>query len=289
MSPRLVSRVSLSFVLFAVALVVAAAAGLALVSRPAHAGDDASAAEFSTAKALLQAGVDRGRIDDQLAARARFVALSAAQPESPALHYWVAFASWRLVPRLANDAATKEKAKKMCEDAIAHCDAALKQSPKMADAMALKAGLQGLSLSFDPGGAKMMTLGMEMEQSFGRARELEPKNPRVAFLEGINTLHKPAFVGGGADKARKRFDESIALFAQAGLDAGAGTSGDPATLDWGKDDAYTWAGRAAAKEKDWDAAQAYYEKALATNPNNGWVKHTLLPEVAKQKAGKGNS
>ncbi|MEO6462595.1 MAG: tetratricopeptide repeat protein, partial [Candidatus Eisenbacteria bacterium] len=95
-------------------------------------------------------------------------------------------------------------------------------------------------------------------------------------------FHKPAFVGGGADKARAKFDEAIVLFARAGAAGG----GD---LDWGKDDVYVWAGRAAMKEKDYAAAKAYYEKALAANPNNGWVRGSLLPNAEKQLAGKGNS
>jgi tetratricopeptide (TPR) repeat protein len=285
MSPRsTVSRPWLSVVLFAVATLVAVATGLALVSRPAGA---AAPADVAAAKAQLQSGANQGKVDELLAARARFVALSAAEPESPALHYWVAFASWRIVPRLMNDEATRDKAKKICKSAIEHCDQALAKAPKMADAMALKAGLQGLWLSFDPG--SMMTLGMQMGQTLERARELEPANPRIAFFEAMNTLHKPAFVGGGAGKARKVFDESIALFAKAGPNAGTGASGDPATFDWGRDDAFTWAGRAAVKEKDWAAAESYFEKALAANPNNGWVKHTLLPDVARQKAGKGAS
>ena len=45
---------------------------------------------------------------------------------------------------------------------------------------------------------------LEAIDSFRRAIELEPTNPRIAFLDAMNTLHKPAFVGGGAAKARKR-------------------------------------------------------------------------------------
>jgi tetratricopeptide (TPR) repeat protein len=186
---------------------------------------------------------------------------------------------------MMKEAAAKERAKKLCKDGIERCDRVLAKAPRHADAIALKAGLQGLWLSFEP--AAMMTLGMQMEEAMERARELEPENPRVAFLDGVNTFHKPAFVGGGADKARARFDQAIALFARTG--AAAGAANDPAALDWGRDDAYVWAGRAAAKTKDYAAAKAYYEKALGANPGNGWVRGTLLPGVEKQLAGQGDS
>ena len=276
------AQTRLSPVLFAAAALVALAALAALAVRPARAAD---AAQVAAAKQALQSGVDHGAPAEMLSARAQFDALSAAEPKSPALHYWVALASWRAVPLLMRDDKTKERAKKLCKDGIERCDRVLALAPKHADAIALKAGLQGLWLSFDPGA--MMTLGMQMGVALERAVDLEPANPRVAFLDGVNTFHKPAFVGGGADKARKRFDEAIALFARSG--PAAAPSGDPAVLDWGRDDAFTWAGRAAMKEKDWPAAEVYFTKALAANPNNGWVRGTLLPNVAKARAGKGDS
>ena len=282
MHARLSSRPWLSTALFAALALVAVAAGLALAARSASAAD---ATAVAAAKEALQTGIDHGKSTEILAARARFVALSSAEPDAPALHYWVALASWRAVPLMMDDAKSKERAKKLCKDGIERCDLALAKAPKLADAIALKAGLQGLWLSFDPG--SVMSLGMQMETAMARARDLEPDNPRVVFLDGINTFHKPAFVGGGADKARARFDDAIALFAKAS--AGAAAAGDPGAFDWGQDDAYTWAGRSAMQLKDYAAAKAYYEKALAANPNNGWVRHSLLPNAQKQMAGKGNS
>ena len=284
MRSRLDSRPWLSVVLFAIAALVALAASFALVSGTAGAAD---ASAVVAAKEALQAGVDHGKSAEILAARAQFVALSATEPASPDLHYWVALASWRAVPLMMNDDKMKVRAKQVCKDAIERCDRALARAPKHADAIALKAGLQGLWLSFDPGA--MMSLGMQIGVAMDRARDLEPANPRVAFLDGINTFHKPAFVGGGADKARAVFDESIALFAKTAPPAAPGPSGDPGVLDWGRDDPFIWAGRAAMKEKDYAAAKAYYEKALTANPNNGWVRHSLLPNVEKQLAGKGDS
>jgi len=264
-----------------------AAALIAPAARPALAAD---AAAVAAAKSALAVAVNAGDAKTIVAARGTFAALAAAEPAVTALDYWTALAAWRAVPLMADEKDTKEQAKKMCKDAIDRCERVLKAEPKHADAMALKAGLQGLWLSFEPGA--MMTLGMEMEQSMTRARELAPANGRVAFLDGLNTLHKPAFVGGGADKARAKFDEAIALFEKAapGIAAAApARAGDPAAFDWGHDDAYVWAGRAAMKEKKYAAAKAYYERALAANPANGWVRTRLLPQAEKELAGKASS
>jgi hypothetical protein len=118
-----------------------------------------------------------------------------------------------------------------------------------------------------------------MEGDMAHAKGLAPKNPRVALLDGINTLYKPGFVGGGAGNAIKKFAESADLFA-------AETVSDPAAPDWGKDDVHVWNGRAATRNNDLAAARASYQKALAANPANGWVKKSLLPDVEKKLAAK---
>jgi tetratricopeptide (TPR) repeat protein len=189
---------------------------------------------------------------------------------------------------LSNDKAKAEQARKICKDAIERCDRTLALAPKHADALALKAGLQGLWLSFEPG--EMMSLGMQMGESIEQALALEPANPRVLLLDGINTLHKPAFVGGGADKALVKFDEAIAFYdKQAAAVTAAATSGDPAALGWGRDDALLWAGRAAAKESKLTQARDYYKRALLANPENSWVKNVLLPQIENKLAEKGSS
>ncbi len=269
------------------AVLLVAAALIAPSPQVAHAAD---AAAVAAAKSALTTAVNAGDAKAIVAARGTFAALAAAEPTVTALDYWTALAAWRVVPMLDDDKAQKEQAKKLCKDAIDRCTRLLKAEPKHADAMALKAGLQGLWLSFDPGA--MMTLGMEMEQGMAKARDLAPDNGRVVFLDGLNTLHKPAFVGGGPNKARVKFDEAIALFEKAApaVTAAATTrAGDPNAFDWGRDDAYTWAGRAAMKEKNYPAAKAYYERALAANPANGWVRTQLLPQAEKQLAEKASS
>ena len=54
------------------------------------------------------------------------------------------------------------------------------------------------------------------------------------------------------------------------------------SIDWGHDEAYAWAGRAAVKLGRIDEARAFYQKALEVNPANGWVAKSLLPELEKK-------
>jgi tetratricopeptide (TPR) repeat protein len=242
----------------------------------AHAAD---VAQVAAAKKALQVAVNTGDVDGMLAARGQFDALSVAEPKNALLHYWVAVCDWRVAPLLMGDA-TKDQGKRWVAEGIARADQAYALVPKFVEALALRCGLQGMSIQLDP--SKAMPIGIQMGADLDHALSLAPNNPRVRLLDGISTLFKPGFVGGGAGNAIKALEKAQALYA-------AETVTDPAAPDWGKDDAFVWAGRAAVKAGDYKSAKGYYLKALAANPDNGWVKGSLLPAVEKQLGAKANS
>ena len=209
-----------------------------------------------------------------LPARATFAALQNDDPKDARLACWIAVASWRAVPLLQSS--DVEQAKRVCKEGIAAADRAIALDPKLAEAVAIKAGLQGLSISFNP--ALGMTLGGEMDEAYGRAEGLDAKNPRVALLKAMNTMHKPEFVGGGAKRAMPQFEKAIALFDADGASANS--------FDWGRTDARIWAGRCQLKLGDARKAKTYYEQALATDADNVWVRQVLMPAADKALTGK---
>jgi tetratricopeptide (TPR) repeat protein len=253
------------------ALALTACAVTSEAKTPAPAAVDAGA--FTAARLALRGAVTRGTPADVLKARAGLAALSEGAPKSAPLHFWVALADWRAVPRLLGT--DRVQAERYCKDGLGHLDQALRLEPNDAEAIALKASLQGISLAFNPG--DMMTLGAEMEGEMSRATALAPKNPRVLFLEALSTLNKPEFVGGGPDKALEHFRK-----AQAAFDA---EPADTTGAAWGRDDAYVWAGRAAMKLGDHAGAIGYYLKALEVSPDHAWTKNSLLPEAQKALVG----
>ncbi len=235
------------------------------LAAPALAADPGT---LSEARRLLQTGMNHGQTAPMLKSRGLFKGLLAAEPGNAALHYWVALADWRLVPMLS--AKDREAARRYCDEGLAECDAALAADPRFAEALALKAGLQGISITFN--GAAAISLGPALRANMTRAVELAPANPRVRLLDGINTLHMPEFFGGGADKALAKLEQASALFAAESL-------ADSSTAGWGDDDALLWAGRCAMELKDYGAARGYFERALVRNPDNGWVRTALLPSA----------
>lgn len=241
---------------------------LAACAAPAFPADSAAVA---AARRALRAAVSRSDADALLKARARFLALSSAEPDLAVLHGWVAVADWRVAPLLL--AKDRTQAERYAKDGLEHLEAALKLDERCADCWALKAGLHGFLITFDP--ASGMTLGPQTMTELGRAQGIAPNNPRVWLLDGINTLHMPVAFGGGPARALDKLRRAQELFA-AGPDSGA--------FDWGREDAWIWAGRVAAQQHDYAAADSCYAKVLALDPDNAWVKQRLLPELNEARA-----
>ena len=85
--------------------------------------------------------------------------------------------------------------------------------------------------------------------------------------------HTPNKWGGGEEAAKEALHKAAELFAQDDQD----------TLPkWGHTDVYTWLGIIAKKNEDTTQAKEYFQKALAIEPNNGWVKYALLPELTQK-------
>jgi tetratricopeptide (TPR) repeat protein len=259
-------KTSLSSLLLAAALPLVAGAWPA----PAHAFD---ATAVAAARRDLQSAVNHGDLGALLAVRARFAALSAAEPDAALLHDWVAVATWRALPlEIQKD---RKLAEKLGDDAITHAEKAIAADPKDAEALAILGGLQGMMTTLRPG--DIMTLGPQSGANLARAAALAPNDPRVALLQGIGDLHKPAQFGGGPEVSLPDFRRAQELFAKESV-------ADSTAPDWGRDDACLWEGQALARLSEWEKARDAYRRALEANPANGWVHSTLLPEAEKKVA-----
>lgn len=250
---------------------LALAATLALgLAAPAIALDRAAVA---AARRDLQSAVNAGDLAAMMSVRARFGAMSQAEPGNALLHYWVGVATWRALP-LQKD---RKLAERMGDDALEHLEKALLAEPRFAECLAVKGGLQGLLIEYKPG--SMMTLGPQSGANIGRAVSMQGDNPRIHLFAGVGDLHKPAAFGGGPKGAIEEFRRAQELFAKESV-------ADSITPDWGSDDAFLWEGRATMKMKEYAAARDAYRLALEANPGNGWVRTQLLPAAEKALAAK---
>ena len=202
---------------------------------------------------------DRERI---AAARGLVDAALVAHPDDALLLHYRGYALWREASILygTGDAAA---ARPLLEQA----DRALERSAKrlpLPETFAIRASVTGQMIGASRNPLAAMRLGPRSGSLMAQAEKAGPHNPRVWLVKGMNALHAPAMFGGGADRAQAHLQRALELFA-----ADAPTSPLPA---WGRAEAHAYLGQAHAKQGRDAEAQAAYERALALEPGNAWVR-----------------
>jgi hypothetical protein len=86
-------------------------------------------------------------------------------------------------------------------------DSAMGIRPDESELHVLQALLYPSRIIVDPMGRGMQYIGL-MFESLGKAKSLNPENPRIYFLEAINTLNLPPAMGGGAELAKPIFEKA---------------------------------------------------------------------------------
>ena len=82
---------------------------------------------------------------------------------------------------------------------------------KNAETYTLSYMLENIQMLVDPA-SRWQTHGMKAQQALNMAKQADPNNPRVYYLEGTNVLYTPEQFGGGKAKAKPILEKSIALY-----------------------------------------------------------------------------
>jgi hypothetical protein len=90
-------------------------------------------------------------------------------------------------------------------------DQALELAPEESELFALQAFLYPSRIMVDPMGRGMLYME-KMFLSLETAKALNPDNPRIYFLEGVNMLNMPPAMGGGPEVAKPILEEADAKF-----------------------------------------------------------------------------
>ena len=193
-----------------------------------------------------------------------------AMPNDALLLYYRSLALYRSATVYTGLKKTDE-AKRALDEADLLLEQATAKAPT-ADALALRSSVMGLMIGLSGNPLSGMTLGPKSSDLLDRAKEIEPKNPRVWLISGMSAMFTPKMFGGGTDKAEADLRKAIALF----------ETDRPVTPapSWGRADAYIWLGQALQKEEKIDDARAAYQKALEIQPGNQWVQRVLLPSLS---------
>ena len=257
--------------------VLLAACGLAIaaVARPLDAQSaltgtakwaDSASREIDAANAVG----DFARLSNAAAMVDRVLTVT---PNDPLLLYYRSLALYRIAG-LYTGQKKNDEAKRALDEADALLERATAKSPT-ADALALRSSVIGLMIGLSGNPMSGMTLGPKSSGLLDRAKELEPKNPRVWLVSGMSAMFTPKMFGGGTDKAEDDLRKALTLF-----ENDKPVSPAPS---WGRADAYIWLGQALQQNGKKDEARTMYQKALEIQPKNGWVLYVLLPALDGKK------
>lgn len=241
----------------------------------AQTNEPGAAERISQAKAMIQRGVNTANQD--LFATAENL-LSRVQHDSRfgALgNYYLGYVAYRRAVVLRQ--VDKDRAVAYLDTAVSRLEEAISRDKTFAEAYALLSSCYGLKISFSP--IKGIYLGPRSNAALQKAKELAPMNPRVALVSAISTYNTPDLFGGIKTKGLEELKRGVELFDQW-------TTVDSLQPDWGKDEVWVWIGIAHMDRTETIQAKRAFDKALEINPDNGWVKHVLLPKLAAQAEAK---
>ncbi|MGB3585582.1 MAG: tetratricopeptide repeat protein [Tunicatimonas sp.] len=150
----------------------------------------------------------------------------------------------------------------------------LNQDAKDAAALAKMARLYGATMAFNSW--KAMYLGPKSEKLVDRALKADPKSPEAWMQRGGSRMFTPKAFGGDIDEAIVAYQKAVQHY----------ESQPNYAKNWRYLDALAWLGQAYQQAEQPTQAIETYQKALEVEPNFGWVKYTLMPQVIAQSSSK---
>jgi hypothetical protein len=188
--------------------------------------------------------------------------------------YWAGFASWRSAINGSSLEQSQEELKAHLERAAADFEVVVAERPTFADGLAAAAGVHGWLARFYPDEPRTMTRHLLLYFTrLRRARELEPDNPRVLWVDASVDLYTPVQLGGDPLLAVVKYRRMLAL-------AVPPRPGDPLP-DWGEPEAWMSLAYAHANQAqpDLPAAREEARAALRLRPDWAYVRDVLLPPI----------
>ena len=226
-----------------------------------------------SARIEIEAATALGSLDRLRQAGALLERALTAFPDDPMLLHYLGYARYREATIMQGMKRDEDEYRPLLEAA----DSLLERSAsklQLAESYAIRSSVIGQLIGSNP--LRGMTLGRKSSGAMDRAVEVGPNNPRVWLLRGIGAMFTPSLFGGGLDKAEEYLNKAAALFPS---DAPA-----PPMPAWGHAEAYIWLGQVYKRRDRIDDARQAYTRALELQPDNGWVRHVLLPELDRGKS-----
>ncbi len=140
---------------------------------------------------------------------------------------------------------------------------------QVGNAKAILSAIYGWEMGYSS--YKGMFLGGKSSNNIEEATKMSPDEPLVWQVFGSSKYFTPSMFGGDTKEAQKAYEKAVKLYEEKGL----------TTSNWRYLDALAWLGQVYENNGEKELAKSTYEKALAAEPDFGWVKYALLPSISK--------
>ncbi len=186
--------------------------------------------------------------------------------------YYITYSEYKLLEMcLRNDTAGRFAAIK--ESAEKHSALLINSKGFASEGKTVLAGIYMMRIAHN--WSEAITLTPVFYTTLAEAEKLNAKNPRIFLMRGMMKFNTPEMFGGSKEEALTNFLKAISLF-ESDADSSVFNPG------WGYLETLAWCGQVYAKLDNPETARFYYNKALAFDPENRWVKYVLLPALDKK-------
>jgi len=120
-----------------------------------------------------------------------------------------------------------------------------------------------------------VSLAPKIGELLENAVESNPSNPRPYLIIGMMKYNTPKMYGGSYDIASENFRKAVSIYEKQDTTFTLQPS-------WGYLEALTWLGRSFEQLNNDESAKFLYQKVLSIQPEYGFVKYYLLPNLEKK-------
>ncbi len=144
-------------------------------------------------------------VEDMTSTSAFFERIADAEKDKWLPYYYAAYANY--ITGWMNPKADKDKVAEKSKDLIAKAEAI----EKNAEIYCLRQMVAIQQMTVDPM-TRWQTYGAEAKQALENAKQADPNNPRIYYLDGQSLFRTPEAFGGGKTVAKKSAQKSVELF-----------------------------------------------------------------------------
>ena len=220
------------------------------------------------AKKDFNTASNKGDKDALLKVRGEFERILQLKKNEWLINYYLAHVDF-IISNVATEAKNNDDVKKYTESSLKLLDKSIELRDDFSETYILKMAVESMLFMYEPD--KMNDIIAKQSEAKDKAEKLEPDNPRLYLMEGMNIYYAPEQFGGGADKALPLFQKSYDLFQTR-------NEKDETYPNWGTDMAPAMIALCYIESGNFDDAKKYIDKALAINPDSGFIKDYVQKE-----------